>query len=250
MNYERRNDHLDKKITDFNLKLFDLIFGVLYKPLGTATEPFFRKNLGARYFTMTSAIFGVMLWMFAASLGKIFSSSAPESFSGVGALAKFGAPDFLGGIVAGVFFVLATVNIAASWVQQNEGINWHSLSRGQCLWGIESPWLDAGISIVAGALLLKFTPITGLLFVASRIISWSMVHKERRSIYARYLDVMDAKIEAEHLEVALRDGAPPKLTEGLYGPLPKRIKGQHRATVARIVAGGHPDSSPEWCNTP
>ncbi len=243
MNYEALNDHLDKKITDFNFKVVGLLFGVLFKPLATATEPFFRKNLGERYFTVTSAMFGTILWFIAANLSKLVAMSAPQPYRhGAGrvteSLVEFNAGDFLAMAMCGAFFGFASANIGLAWQRQKKGIVWHSLSRGQSLWGIESAWLDFGISVVAAFVLLKFALFTGLLFVASRLASRYLGHKEQQSIYARYLDAMDAKVEAEHLEVALRDGVAPTITEGIYGPLAERFKGQHRANIARIAACG------------
>jgi DMSO/TMAO reductase YedYZ heme-binding membrane subunit len=61
MTYEKLNDTLDKKMLDFNLKILGLAASLLFRPLALASEPFFRKNMGERYFTGTTAAIAAVL---------------------------------------------------------------------------------------------------------------------------------------------------------------------------------------------
>jgi outer membrane lipoprotein SlyB len=152
--------------------------------------------------------------------------------------------------MAGVFLVLASANIAAARRRQKNGVQWHSLSRGESLWGIESPAVDWVISIIAGTLLLKFALLTGILFFASRFASRHLARKEQESLYACYLDQIDAELEMNQGQAALLGGSPPEATGGVYGPLPGRFQGEHRAHVAKVIAGGLSGQSAHGIGSP
>jgi hypothetical protein len=132
---------------------------------------------------------------------------------------------------------LAMKNFTARFKREARGIAWHSMSRGESLFGSENRWRDIGITVGAIMFLNIFAPPIGFLFFVSRCAAGYLYKKQQASLYARYLDAMDAKIEGEYLEKALRDGDPATATMGIYGPLPKRFVGEHRANVARGAAG-------------
>lgn len=52
-------------------------------------------------------------------------------------------------------------------------------------------------------------------------------------------------IQAEYMQRALEKGEPPLSTAGLYCPLPKGFKGEHRKRVARVLSGGSYAESPQ-----
>jgi len=243
MTYDKLTDQLDKKLLDIQFKAFALFAALLLKPLSTATDPFFRKNLGERRFSWSSIYFGFFLWLLSSLVSNLVGPVGADltGYVGLQRLAVWiRAHDYsrsLGGIIGGVFFVLGCMNIAATRLRQQNGAVWHSMSRGESRFGREDYWRDIRISVLAAVCLFALATPVGLLFVLSRFLSYFLEAKEQQSVYARYLDAMDAKLEAQHLEIALRDGVPPKTTEGIYGPLPKRFTGEHRANVARAGAG-------------
>jgi hypothetical protein len=132
------------------------------------------------------------------------------------------------------------------------GQMWYSLSRGASIFGNENKLRDIMIAAVAVGILSLFSPGLALLFAVSRIVSYQMEARQQSAFYNRYLDAMDAKIQAEYLQRALDKGEPPVNTEGLYCPLPKGFKGEHRQRVARVVAGGpfNPGATPERPHPP
>lgn len=247
MNYDRLNDHLDKKIIDFNLKAMGFLSSLLFKPLATATDPFFRKNLGERYFTGFSAFFGAVLWFLAGRLGSVadpvletvaMQVNSRPLFAFIEWANRHHLSSWIGWIVLIAFAFLAWSNLNASSKRQISGEPWHSMSRGESIWGREDRARDLWIVGIVGLLLLLLCAPVGLLFLVSRVLSYHLIAQEQASIYARFLDARDAQIENDHLMRALDVGAPPRLTEGLYGPLHKKFKGDHRKNIARVAASG------------
>jgi len=199
----------------------------------TATDPFFRKNMGERYFTPIRVVISTAGW-FALFQGASFfrfilSDKQSVSF-------------WLGYCVE--FFILLAY-IGASLRSLNDikrrrasGELWHSKSRGESIFGTENTKRDL---IIEGAifLVLMFVSIPhALFFLLSRLMSYAADAMAQAAIYNRYLDIQDATIEAEFMERVLRGGLPPRKTAGLYGPLSRSITGERRANIARIVTGG------------
>jgi hypothetical protein len=75
------------------------------------------------------------------------------------------------------------------------------------------------------------------------LVSYQVEASQQAAFYNRYLDAMDAKVQAKYLRRALDKGEPPDDTDGLYCPLSKAFKGEYRQRVARVVAGGPFDAS-------
>ena len=67
------NKTVDQKIVDLNFKAAAFLGSLLYKPLAIASDPFFRKNMGERYFNGPSATLGMILWIAASGLTTMFS---------------------------------------------------------------------------------------------------------------------------------------------------------------------------------
>lgn len=158
MTSEKLNDHFDKKIADFNLKALAFIGGIFLKPLATASDPFFRKNLGERYFTGVSASLAGILWLLAALLGKVTENLFPMVASALSSESLFNFSEWanrlhlaywVGLIVFVAYVVLAAKNAIASSKRQTSGEVWHSMSRGKVSGAAKTP---GGISS------LQFSP--------------------------------------------------------------------------------------------
>jgi hypothetical protein len=241
------NKTLDKSMVDFNLKALAMLGTIFYKPLATASDPFFRKKMGERYFTGFSMVMGGILWLVAGRLSGWTDSLLQVFAATVNCVPLFRFATWLnehnfGSVislcVAAIFFGLAKLNLAATQQRQATGERWHSMSRGESLFGSENSNRDFIITCLVGLPLLVFAVPVGVLFIVSRGLSLHLVAQEQASVYARFLDHRDKEIEDIHFGRALKEGVPPQLTEGLYGPLPERFKGEHRKNVAWVAAGG------------
>lgn len=249
MSYERFTDSLDRKILDFNLKMLGLLAALLLKPLANATEPLFRKNLGERYLTPMGAFVSFCLW----SLVKKLADATPYSFQvtplqeslnraqcydAANWVHTYNLSGKVGWLITAVYGVMAWRSLIAAGLRRKTGQPWYSMSRGESVFGSENKIRDIIISVVASLILLDVAPPAGALFLVSRFLSYYLEARQQSSIYNQYLDAMDAKIQNEYLQRALDQGEPPSATEGLYCPLPRGMKGEPRARVARVVAGG------------
>jgi hypothetical protein len=233
--FDKLSDTLDHKMLDFNLKLLGVLSAILFKPAAVATEPFFRKNMGERYFTYTNAVLASLIWLGLMALSKLFSFAGELDFE-PGRTASHA--EVIGGLFQAVFLVLAGANLAAARQRQKKGIRWHSMCRGESLFGSEGPIRDWIITVVVVVVLFKFhAALFAAFFLLSRIFSEYLEQQRQRSRYNRYLDIMDAQIESEHLQQTLAKGPAPMVTDGIYCPLPGSFQGEHREKVARVVAG-------------
>lgn len=244
MNYKKLTDTLDKKLLDFNLKFLGVFLGILVKPLAMCTEPFFRKNFGQRYFTENTLCLSGFIWAFALFFERNFGGgedSPAQRFlhrDNLNLLAGWSSPQHVGLAVLIAYCVLAFKQIAISKRRQKAGEIWYSLGRGESLFGREDRFRDVLFAAFAVVVLWFLFPVLSVIFAASQATSYYLEAHQQASLYNRYLDAMDAKIEAEFLQRALDKGEPPVSTEGLYCPLPKSFQGQYRSRVARVVAGG------------
>ena len=231
--FDKLSDTLDNKMLDFNLKMLGVLGAILFKPAAVATEPFFRKNMGERYFTYTNAVVAGMIWWGVGVLNKLFAGTWRfESESTVG------HAEAVGGFIDVVFLILAAANISAARQRQKKGIRWHSMGRGESLFGSESPIRDWIITVLVAVVLYKLhAGIFAAFFLLSRVFSEYLEQQRQQALYNRYLDIMDAQIESEYLQQTLAKGPAPMLTDGIYHPLPGHFKGEHREKVARVVAG-------------
>ena len=191
-----------------------------FKPLGDRDDPF-RKNLGERYFNKGLATLGLMLWLLASGLTRFYGSHFEDigGLLGLEWLSKLGRwidqhnsmSQAIGGFFAGVYFVRAVINLLSARQRQQKGVIWHSMSRGGECFGTENSRRDLKLALIVGALLFFIAPFPGVLFLVSFALSRHLAAKAQQEIYNRYLDVMDAKIDSEHLERALRDGPAPQI---------------------------------------
>jgi len=247
MNYDKLTDELDKKMLDFNLKMTGFLATLLVKPLALATDVFFRKDFGERYLTPNSAVVSILLWVAASVYASHETGRDNPILQGLWALGLHEIAQWISEhdyaktigwimVIASGFMVVR--NLTQTRARTTTGHMWYSLSRGASIFGNENKTRDLMIAAMSVGILCLFAPTLALLFAVSRIVSYQVESSQQNAFYSRYLDAMDAKIQAEYLQRALDKGEPPDNTEGLYCPLPKSFKGEHRQRVARVVAGG------------
>jgi hypothetical protein len=247
MTYDKLTDKLEGKLLDSNLKALGMFFRLIVKPLGLATEPFFRKNFGERYFTGDSFFVCILLWIIATK-GSSWAQFGPTpvaafvynlGFRDIGTwIYRHDYSSKVGALVICAYGLLGGLSLQSIHGRRRGGKMWHSMSRGESLFGSENKLRDFCLAAAAILVLSTFAPAVGFLFLLSRFASYHFAAKQQAILYARYLDAMDAKIEAEFLQPSLDRGEPPVVTEGLYCPLPKTFQGEHRARIARVVTGG------------
>ncbi len=244
--YSKLSDTIDGKILDFNLKILALFASLLIKPLALATEPFFRKNFGERYFTGMGCFISIALWNLVQN-----ESNAAHSFSGspleqllLNAHLESTAhwfqahniPGRVAYLVSFAYGFLAWQNYARIKIRHQKGQHWYTMSRGESIFGSENKTRDIIIAFVALDVLGSVCPALGLFFFLSQCASYYLAAKAESSFYSRYLDIQDAKLENEFMQRCLDRGEPPTNFEGLYYSLPKSIQGENRTRVARVVA--------------
>jgi len=214
----------------------------ILSPLTTATEPLFRKKLGERYFHFGSVIGGGSLWGFAiwfgSSNGSIFKGYSTIYGWKIGSFLR----DFDGNLWLGIplivlFMLLGVTEIQETIKRQQAGELWHSRSRGESRFGSENAIRDGIIKVALGLVLLMFATMVGVMFIASWFLREKFSELERKRAYSRYLDAVDAQIEANFLFGAMLNATPPGENYGLHAPLPKGFTGKYRENIARAGSG-------------
>ncbi len=245
--YDKLSDTLDKKLLDFNIGMLKVVAAMLVRPLAMCTEPFFRKNFGERYFTENTFIVSMAIWIAGASLLNLVYGQGQEGtplqnwlyyklhFEKLAVEIK---ARYIVNVVCFLYSYMAFKQLVVTRMRQRTGHIWHSMSRGESLFGKENAVRDMIIAAIIVGVLWIAAPHLCAIFVLSQVASYYLSAKQQSSIYSRYLDQMDAKIEAEHFQETMDKGVPPKDTDGLYAPLPKRFKGEFRTRIARVASGG------------
>lgn len=263
-------DKLEGRILDFNLKMAGLMATLLVRPLALATDVFFRRDFGERYFTPNSALVSTLLWGLAANMGWLYDSGSNVVAGWVygAGFQKLGHwiyhHNYTHRIGTGILVIqgiLCVWNYMKIRARVASGNPWYSMSRGGSVFGTENQFRDIALAVVITVILGVFAENIAVLFIVSRIISYQIEARQQALFYNQYLDAVDAKIQAENLQRALDKGEPPSFTGGLFCPLPNAIKGEHRKRVARVVAGGafapgapgeavkRPDIQPEYATS-
>jgi len=224
-------DQFEKAVWSFNKtagkRIVADVGSKIYKMLTTSTDPFFRRDMGERYFTGVAFGNGVLLWFLSAIASCAFGSLFIGPKYAVVAL-------LLGlGVLAG-FFYFATENLKHIAVFRADGKTYHSKSRGADRW--PDPAQGLGIRVGACLLLLLLAPVTGVAFIASMYTSASLQAQQQAALYDRYLDMLDAQIEGTILQDAMLGKCPPELTY-LYKPLPSSLKSELREDIAAAAVG-------------
>ncbi len=231
--FDKLSETLDTRMLNFDMKLLGVLASILFKPAAIATEPFFRKNMGERYFTFANGVLALMIWGGVGVLNKLFAGAG--EFDARTAVAY---TETMGGLIEVAFLILAGANVSAARERQKKGIRWHSMSRGESWFGSENPARDWIITaLVVFGLYELHAALFAAFFLISRIFSDYLEQQRQQSLYNRYLDIMDGQVEAEYLQRTMAKGPAPMVTDGIYCPLPRHFKGEHREKVARVVAG-------------
>ena len=215
------------KLNKFNKYAAGRAYGWFKIALRTASEPFFRKNMGDRYYSAESFSNGFMLWGFGTIIQCFILSLRFHDSPWLSYLA----------VISGVGMCVANFYLGGQSVRfmvqiRNSGEIYHSMSRGK-------PWLQRdnytiGVCIV---IVLAFTnQVVCALFIAALAMNSKLRAEQQAAIYSRYLDSLDQKAEEEYLEDALLDKCPVELTY-LSEPLPTKYNSSVRENIAAAVVG-------------
>lgn len=196
--------------------------------LATASDPFFRKDMGERYFNAGSVTNGILLWMLGAIISTALSLLYPPAFRVLLILGTW-----ITGITMVVFhFRFGRESILKMAQYRNEGLAYHTRSRGTLRWGDKTGFVYIGMIVV----LLIFNPCTAIFFIASATISSKLAAEQDAAIYSRYLDALDAQVEKEFLENAILGKCPTEITQ-LSRPLPATMTRELRENIAAAAVG-------------
>jgi len=251
MDENKLMEKFSEGVTKAAVQIGSLLVAFVFCAAATATDPFFRKNLGERYFSPLRRFLSAIAWLALIYASRSYSAYLTEYY-------HF-RPSIRGTVVGVAIFVayvvMARRNIKAMNRRRATGDLWHSRSKGESLFGSENVGRDLIIAIVISIALGWFSIFHSFFFILSRLMGYAADEMSQAALYNRYLDIVDGKIEAKFMETALREGFPPNKTGGLYGPLPDVFRGERRANIARIITGGPvvadpPDSMPTESQTP
>lgn len=213
----------------------------LLKGLAMATEPFFRKNFGERYLDSGAIGAGFLLWI-AATIMCGFGGMAVAIFvrlCGLRSLANIfergnGVSVLIGIIISVVFVVLCKLDQFKARQRHILGQRRHSMSRGEPRFSNQEYHMAAQAGLFL--LLLGFASPLGVLFLFSWMANNVLIAKQQEALYARYLDSIDAQIEAEQLEAALL-GQTNVANTYLYKPLSEHLPDAMRTEIAAAAVG-------------
>lgn len=216
----------DRALSAFNKKAAGIMIPKFLKALSTASEPFFRKNMGERHFGANELAGGFGLWGAATLLSAMFGMAFLR-FGG-------GLAFCVGGAVTAAFLILGSIDSAYALQCRMTGKTYHSRSPGVSRWGDKGG--DWVITIVASIALLITSPVVGVCFIASRVMSANRIAQQQAALWERYLDALDQKIESELLQEAILGKQPPEITY-LYKPLSPGLKPELRENIAAAAVG-------------
>jgi hypothetical protein len=239
MSEERQAEQLMEKftkgLTQVAGQIASAIMFFIMASAATATDPFWRRKFGERYFTPLRAILSFIGWTFALGL-TIYPYVRPDE--------KFPLANvplrltIISNLISWGYLILVLVHFRTIRRRQVSGELWHSRSRGESIWGSENTARDMLLDVFVVIGLAVVFPYAAGFYALSRILGYMADAAAMRALYNRYLDIRDAQIEAEFMETTLREGFPPHRTAGIYRPLPKRFTGQNRGNIARVLASG------------
>ncbi len=234
----------DKELWDFNKSTGKRIIAdvgpKIYKMLSTGTEPFFRRDMGERYFDAAAASRGYVLWIFATIASCFTGTGASLLFTATGSTGLANSfqgpfvPFVVGFAVLIGFGYFANENMKHLQQFRADGKTYHSKSRGQARTTDRKQELIIRIGGSVGLLLLA--PVVGVAFIASMYVSMSLASQQQAALHDRYLDMLDAQIEGEFLQDAILGKCPPEITY-LYKPLPSTMKPELREDIAAAAVG-------------
>lgn len=232
---------LDNALRILAKKTASSFFNKFKRFLSTATEPFFRKDMGERYLDAGSLNGGAIIWagatLVALWLPELRSAaSLLFEFVGYFKLARlFGhwqSTLATGGLLVFFHMKFGRESIALMAKYRADGTAYHTQSRGIPRWEGNQVFVPIGIIV---ALFLFDMPV-GVLFVISCFMSASLAGEQQAAIYARYLDELDKKIEQEYLENAILGKCPTEITQ-LHKPLAADLNSDLRKNIAAAAVG-------------
>ena len=235
MNENQLTDQVTKGITKGVSQIAAAVFFFVFYSASAATDLFYRRGFGLRFFTPFRALIGYAGWYIATAIGArreadIFSAPLEEPTR---ILVVFP-------IISTLYLVAAVFHLREIRARVNSGEIWHSRCRGVRIWGVENPYRDMAIdAVVAGGLWLLL-PAWAIFYAVSRAMGYAADTVAANQFYNRLLDIRDAKIEAEHMEAALRQST------SLYSQLPRHLRDTEKQNIVRVVVGSRPeDLQPE-----
>src|ERR1035438_4982953 len=162
----------DNALNSLTKKTAASVWGKFKRQLSTASEPFFRKDMGERYLSSSSLYGGAVIWgiatFVALGLPSLRSAAAPLCYLAglysLGSLFQHWLPTLLAG-GALVFFHIkfGRESIALMAKYRADGTAYHTQSRGTPRWGKDG--VMAGIAITVA--LFLFDMPAGFLFAVS-----------------------------------------------------------------------------------
>lgn len=200
--------------------------------LATASDPFFRRDMGERYFGNENLFGGLVVWIVGTAASSVFYFFF-GLFSQSGPLIMMACWS-TGAALVGVHFAFGTESLSKMAKYRADGIAYHSRSRG--VPRFPSPQITLMVVIGMALLLLIFNFVSFLFFIVSCVMSAKLAAEQDAAIYARYLDALDAKIEQEYLEQAILGRCPVEITQ-LSRPLPTTMKPDLRENIAAAAVG-------------
>ena len=235
---------LEKQIRALNLKAAGAAWGWFKRSLGTASEPFFRKEMGERYFGNENLGSGIALWILASLAVKVTAFLGPFASAGDFICRAAQLPRlelffriypvvFLPGALLCLFYIIwGGESINSMEKYRTKGVAYHTMSRGTPRWGKKQSIVAAGI---VGFLLLFNLPL-GICFLAAIMMNQKLVEEQRAAIRSRYLDALDQEIEKQYMEKALLGEVPTEITY-LAEPLPLRMDATLKSNIAAAAVG-------------
>ena len=223
---EKSLEQLQKAVVQIGAAIMFFFFAAAT----TATDPFFRKNMGERYLSLVRIVISATGWSVMVYLSYAFLMGTTRK-----------TPWFTlitGIIIVVAYLVFSGIQYCVVIRKRHSGAYWHSKSRGESIFGSENAGRDALIELAATVALFFASPLYSVFFFISRALGYISDAAARKMLYNKYLDIQDAKIEAQFMEVALREGLAPGLTAGFCARLPLGVKSEHRANVAKVVSNG------------
>jgi len=216
----------------------------IMKGLAIASEPFFRVNMGQRYLDSGARTTGLVLWLAAAVLSFFFGGLCTQWTANLlrqewlwNFAAAYGqyVPLGIGLGFGAIFLLLAASDQNTALLRHFDGgTPRHSMSRGEPR--IKDKTTQEFVVVLMALFFLAFAMPVGFLFCVSRVFCGLSEAKQQEAIFTRYLDAIDAQIEAEQLESALLGNSPPENTY-LYKPLPEKFQGDLRTNIAAAAVG-------------
>jgi hypothetical protein len=211
--------------------------------LSTASEPFFRKDMGERYFNSESLTGGAAIWGGAtllallvpglSSVTILFEASGLYKLAHLFHFCQFWPLTIVsGGLLVFFHIKFGLQSLGLMGLYRAQGTAYHTQSRGVARWGDDKGFVPFAII----AALFLFDMPAGILFVVSISLSAKLASEQQAAIYARYLDALDQKIEQEYLENAILGKCPTEITQ-LHKPLAADMNSDLRNNIAAAAVG-------------